>query len=95
MQAQQGNGQKHSPAPVPHSLTDHPFPMLATDTLRILRTVARSSRMITVQVWCKHSLFLAVLGTLQSLYIASTTLASDYSHNATCKCLKYLAAFTF
>ena len=64
--------------------------MLATDTLRILRTVARSSRMITVQVWCKHSLFQVSCGlTYAPEYVHCFqycfTLASDYSHNATSK----------
>ena len=90
MQAQQGNGQKHSPAPVPHSLTDHPFPMLGTDTLRILRTVARSSRMFTVQVWCKHSLFQVSCGlTYAQEYVHCLEydlhIDSAYSHNATSK----------
>ena len=90
MQAQQGNGQKHSPAPVPHSLTDHPFPMLGTDTLRILRTVASPSRMFTVQVWCKHSLFQVSCGlTYAPEYVHCLEydlhIASAYSHNATSK----------
>ena len=64
--------------------------MLATDTLRILRTVARSSRMITVQVLCKRSLFQVSCGlTYAPEYVHCLEydlhIASAYSHNATSK----------
>ena len=64
--------------------------MLGTDTLRILRTVARSSRMFTVQVWCKHSLFQVSCGLRYApeyvhCFEYRLTLAAAYSHNATSK----------